>query len=81
MKMRWKAAVMILPLAAVLAGCTQDATAPSARPAAPSFDGIEPGDGLPGDTIFGDGGYYGSGHREPPPPPITEPLPDSTLVQ
>ncbi len=79
MKMRWKAAAMILPLAAVLAGCTQDATEPSARPAAPSFDGTAPGTFIPGDTID-EGGYYGSGHREPPPPPPVEPSPDSTGV-
>lgn len=73
MKMRWKAAALILPLAAVLAGCTQDATEPAARPAAPSFDEYDPYDGFPSDTINGDGGYYGSGHRELPPPPPTDP--------
>jgi hypothetical protein len=77
MKLQWKAAVMILPLAAVLAACTQDATEPSARPVAPSDDGIEP---FPYDRIYRDGGYYGSGHREPPPPPPTDPGPDTTAV-
>lgn len=73
MKMQWKAAAIILPLAAVLAGCGQGVTEPGARPAAPSFDEIAPWDGMPHDTIADDGGWYGSGHREePPPPPPTD---------
>ena len=77
MKMRWKAAAVVLPLAAVLAGCTQGATEPAARPAAPSLDELAPWDGMPYDTVYDDGGYYGSGHREEPVPEPT----DSATVQ
>lgn len=65
MRMRWKAAAMMLTVLAGVAGCSQDATAPDAAAVRPRFDANFPisewADSIPGDTVFG--GYYGSGHR------------------
>ena len=65
MRMRWKAAAMMLTVLAAVAGCGQDATAPDAAAVRPRFDVDIPisewTDSVPGDTVFG--GYYGSGHR------------------
>lgn len=69
-KMRWMAGLAALVLAA--AACEQSLVHPDG-PA--SLNGL-PGNTLPPDTINGDTGYFGSGHLEPPPPPV-----DSTHTQ
>lgn len=73
MRMRWKVAAMILAVLAAAGGCMRNTTGLSAAASRPHLDGdvtiIEWPDSmeLPPDTIWGDTGYYGSGHRYIPP--------------
>jgi hypothetical protein len=71
MRIRWKAAALILPVLAGLVGCGRDATAPNASAARPRHDIViiewPDSSGMMPDTVAGDGGYYGSGHRYIPP--------------
>ena len=62
MRVQWRAAAMVLPVLAALAACGRDAAQPLEPAAVPVLDALP-------DSIGGNGGYYGSGHGDPPPVP------------
>jgi hypothetical protein len=62
MRVRWRGAAMALPVLAALAACGRDAVQPLEPAAAPALDA------MPG-SMPDNGGYYGSGHSDPPPVP------------
>jgi hypothetical protein len=62
MRIRWRAAAMVLPVLAALAACSRDAAQPLEPPAAPALGTVP-------DSLGSNGGYYGSGHSDPPPVP------------
>jgi hypothetical protein len=72
MRIRWKAAALILPVLAALAGCGRDVTTPDATEIRALHDDLYPppewpdSSGAQPDTVFGDTPYHGSGHRELP---------------